>query len=832
MLMNIQGRDSQFSSKPSQESGCIRWIIFILVWVWVVVVIAGRLGSQILATSAITMFEDAYWLVFPLVEGVLLLIPLVPLVLLVRSTPWISIYRIWLFAALYVLLLAPISIVFPAAFQLQAVLNILLSLLAAALLSYIVRRRLPQAILEGGYVNETSHAQGPDIFTALLPAALFGIPWVLFGALGSPVDTMLGLASGLAFGLAAAVGLLYLMLGFRSTGYSPMRSILFAGFSAGVALMIASSAVGYPFGGMQLLLAVCLPPLGWFAVYLIQRTGPIERPDGYSAKIIIQMLVPAASLLGLAAAFPLIFIDPDELALVISASKGEILVWALAAAGLSAAVAWASALAGVQRVLATARVNAGSMTDKLRPERRSFIPIAAALAWLALLAAYLIGGQPGFYGEKIFVILNDQIDLSDASGINDYTQRRAFVFQTLVDHASRTQAPLQQDLERFGIAYTSYYLVNALEVSGGPLVKAWIARRPEVDRVLDSPIMRPLPSTPPTASGSQSRPDRPQWNLTQISADRVWKELGVTGEGVLIGLSDSGAQYDHPEFSDSYRGSDGDHDYNWYDPWNNTNTPVDIGGHGTHTLGSILGNSTGVAPDARWIACANLARNLGNPARYLDCLQFMLAPFPQNGDPFLDGDPARGADILNNSWGCPEIEGCDPQTLQPAFDALAEAGIFVVASAGNDGPFCGSLNNPPAIYPTVYTVAASDVDDVLAVFSSRGPLQGADWVKPNLTAPGVDVLSSMPEGTYGIMSGTSMAGPHVAGAVALMWSANPGLRGEIQRTREILNNTARTDQGLITSCPGAADTPSTSSGYGLLNAYAAVQASLDISTAR
>ena len=94
----------------------------------------------------------------------------------------------------------------------------------------------------------------------------------------------------------------------------------------------------------------------------------------------------------------------------------------------------------------------------------------------------------------------------------------------------------------------------------------------------------------------------------------------------------------------------------------------------------------GVAPDAQWIACVNLERNLGNPPLYLNCMQFMLAPFPHNGDPLKDGDPTRAAYVLNNSWGCPTLEGCDAESLRPAVDALRKAGIFVAVSAGNDGP--------------------------------------------------------------------------------------------------------------------------------------------------
>ena len=117
---------------------------------------------------------------------------------------------------------------------------------------------------------------------------------------------------------------------------------------------------------------------------------------------------------------------------------------------------------------------------------------------------------------------------------------------------------------------------------------------------------------------------------------------------------------------------------------------------------------SGWRPGAQWIGCVDLARNLGNPAYYLDCLQFMLAPFPYGGDPLRDGRPDRGADVLTNSWGCPGIEGCDRDALLPAIDALTAAGVFVVAAAGNTGPRCGSITDPPAPYPDTITVGAVD----------------------------------------------------------------------------------------------------------------------------
>jgi hypothetical protein len=143
----------------------------------------------------------------------------------------------------------------------------------------------------------------------------------------------------------------------------------------------------------------------------------------------------------------------------------------------------------------------------------------------------------------------------------------------------------------------------------------------------------------------------------------------------------------------------------------------------------------------------NLDRNLANPALYLDCMQFMLAPFPLGGDPFLDGDPAKAAHVMNNSWGCPSIEGCDPNALLYATDNLRYAGIFVVVSTGNDGPSCETVASPLSLYESVFSVGAVDQFGNMADFSSRGPViaDGSGRIKPDIVAPGVEILSSFAE---------------------------------------------------------------------------------------
>lgn len=518
----------------------------------------------------------------------------------------------------------------------------------------------------------------------------------------------------------------------------------------------------------------------------------------------------------------MILVDPDELMLVLNLGTRDVGTWAVYAAGISIIVAlcMGALVIGLRRPLS--RWQGGTLASGL-----------VVVLWLAAAVLFFTVGQPGFYGERLFVILREQADISAAPTIADDTARRQWVYDTLTTHADRTQAGLRQTLDRFYVGYTPYYLVNALEVRGGPLLRWWLARRPEVERVLDSPVLRPLPLSPMPDSGNQPAPTSPPWNLVAIGAPEVWETLGHTGEGIIIGQSDSGVDGNHPEVSDSYRGRQtGSDGYNWFDPWYGSAAPRDLSGHGTHTLGVALGRSVGVAPGASWIGCVNLARNLGNPALYLDCLQFMLAPFPQGGDPLHDGRPDLGAHVLNNSWGCPPIEGCDAQSLLQAVNALRAAGLFVVAAAGNEGEDCGSVFDPIAIYDAVLTVGAVDESGQVASFSSRGPVvaDGSGRIKPDIAAPGVDILSAAPGGSYRLGSGTSDASPHVAGTVALMWSANPTLIGDIERTEQILAETARPyDQATNAplSCSDDNSLPNNVVGYGLLDAWAAVQRALD-----
>jgi subtilisin family serine protease len=234
----------------------------------------------------------------------------------------------------------------------------------------------------------------------------------------------------------------------------------------------------------------------------------------------------------------------------------------------------------------------------------------------------------------------------------------------------------------------------------------------------------------------------------------------------------------------------------------------------------------GMAPDAQWIGCRNMLAGVGSPASYTACFEFFLAPFPQEGDPHLDGRPELAPDIINNSWGCPPSEGCtEPEILRQVVETARAAGQMVVASAGNRGPLCSTVVDPIAIYDATFTVGGYVAGGAAYYASSRGPvfIDGSMRAKPDLSAPGVNVFSSGPRGGYFSAQGTSMASPHVAGAVALLWSAVPALKGNVALTEQILLYSATPVAESSCLPAGSPGVPNAVFGHGRLNAHAAVR---------
>jgi subtilisin family serine protease len=785
------------SGEPRERLSCLG-LLLPLIWLAGSALLFG-IGWLSQQFAAATTGAEAPWWLWPilgLVQGLAVFVPALALARRERGPRLRAAYQLWAGAGLFSLLALPIHTL-PDTAGISAT----LVQIGCALLFLLVIERV--------WFRAPGPGRRGPYWPAFLVAALIAWPWVLWGALGSALETLLSLLSALLLGLSAGRLLGHTVL--KAFDLRQSTPALAAGAAATVALALMGVAYGY--GGQRLMLFVVLGAAGWAAISVAGWGRGAEPARGWAA---------AALFVSLVAAGPMLFIDPDELSLLLNLGSRDVAFYAVRATFLSVPLALA---AGFGLWLASGSNRVG----REGPGGR----IAAAAAWVGLALLFVFAGQRGWNGERLFVILREQADLSAVAAIADPVERRAAAYETLVSTAERTQPGLLETLSRLGIDATPYYLVNGLEVDGGPLLRWWLGRRPEVDRVIGSPQLRPLPEPPPMAQGSEPAPASPEWNLALIRAPEVWDALGVTGEGIIIGQSDSGVDGRHPELAGGYRGAadgavPGD-DYNWLDPWYDTPSPVDIGGHGTHTLGSALGRSVGVAPGATWIGCVNLARNLGNPADYLNCLEFLFAPFPQGGDPFADGRPDLGAQVLNNSWGCPEVEGCDPNALLAAADALRAAGVFVVVSAGNNGDRCETVADPLSLYDAVFSVGSVDSAGALSTFSSRGPVtaDGSGRIKPDIVAPGEGVLSAFPGGTYSTSSGTSMAGPHVAGVVALMWSSNPALIGNIDLTERLLIDTAQPyDAGRygVPNCGEAGPGPDNAVGHGLVDAFAAVEA--------
>ncbi len=334
-----------------------------------------------------------------------------------------------------------------------------------------------------------------------------------------------------------------------------------------------------------------------------------------------------------------------------------------------------------------------------------------------------------------------------------------------------------------------------------------------------------------------------EYNLVQVRAPEVWAR-GETGTGTVYAVADTGVSWQHAALINQYRGWDGvsaSHAYNWWDAIHadingsanscgyNVAYPCDDYGHGTHVAGTGVGDDgaghqIGMAPGARWIACRNMDSGVGRPSTYIECLQFFMAPTDLNGN---NPNSALHADVISNSYGCPPAEECSSHALQTAVENVRAAGIFMSVSAGNSGPSCETISDPPALEASVFTIGAVDSSNLIASFSSRGPVtvDAIPLMKPDLVAPGNSIYSSLAGGGYGYKSGTSMAAPHVAGAVALLWSAFPSLRWNIDATESLLESSA---QPLTTSqaCGGDGSTqvPNNVYGWGLLDVKAAYDA--------
>lgn len=454
--------------------------------------------------------------------------------------------------------------------------------------------------------------------------------------------------------------------------------------------------------------------------------------------------------------------------------------------------------------------------------------------------------------NSVFIILKDQADLSAADSFISREEKGRYVYDTLRNIAITTQKPLVEYLESKHINFRQFYIENmiAIENPTADLIKA-LSARADVARIMGSPYVKlKLPKTRDAFALHANIGSGPEQNLVRIGATKVWDNYHVRGEGIVVAGQDTGVQWDHPALIHQYRGMAADgtvnHNYNWHDAIHrhaslntkistcnyNSTVPCDDFGHGTHTMGTIVGddgkgNQIGVAPKAKWVACRNMDNGVGTAASYIECFEFFLAPYPLHGNPMKDGDPTKAPHIINNSWGCTQDEGCKGDEILPSLQAMKKAGIFVVASAGNEGPGCSTIDAPPAWHSglTLAVGAFNHRTDTIASFSSRGPSALNSGTGPNIAAPGVSIRSSVPGSRYesAMWSGTSMAGPHAVGAAALLWSFNRNLIGDIDQTIAIIEKSAepKTTHESCGGVPGS-HIPNNTYGSGLLNVLQAV----------
>jgi serine protease AprX len=464
-----------------------------------------------------------------------------------------------------------------------------------------------------------------------------------------------------------------------------------------------------------------------------------------------------------------------------------------------------------------------------------------ALDWSAKVDPWVL--ETAAQGQTEFLVyLNEQADLGGASLLSTKLEKGTFVYQQLSETAARTQKSLLAYLNSRGIEHRAFWVANMIWVRADQKTVQDLAMRQDVARLSANPavnqqlpLIQPGPQTTLQTTGIE-------WNLIKVRAPDVWS-AGFTGQGVVIGGQDTGYQWDHPALKGKYRGWNGltaDHNYSWHDAIHppssggicgpDSPAPCDDNSHGTHTMGIMVGddgfgNQIGMAPGAKWIGCRNMDQGVGTPATYAECYQWFIAPTDMSGN---NPRPDLAPDVINNSWSCPPSEGCtDPNVLLNVVDNVRQAGILTVQAASNQGPSCGTVDSPAAIYDASFSVGATDINDTIASFSSRGPVSvdGSFRLKPDVSAPGVSIRSSFPtnRGTYGFSSGTSMASPHVAGLAALIISSDPALAGNVDQIEKLISHNAlpRTTSANCGDIPGS-QIPNNTYGWGRIDSWKAV----------
>ena len=410
------------------------------------------------------------------------------------------------------------------------------------------------------------------------------------------------------------------------------------------------------------------------------------------------------------------------------------------------------------------------------------------------------------------------------------------VVQALQDKSKLTQKGINLLLKEEKASgkikeFHNFFIINSIAVTGTKETVTKLAEMPEVKSILldEKQTLEPIKKEEQSATLQAAESNQVEWNIEHVGAPEVWAR-GITGEGTVVANIDSGVAVNHPALKTKYRGYDPNNPnkltntFNWFDAIYKIGSPVDSDGHGTHTMGTMVGqesdgqNQIGVAPGAKWIAARAFANNESYDSYIIQAAEWVLAPTDEKGVPH----PEMAPDVVNNSWGGRPINN---DWFRPLVQAWRSVGIFPVFSVGNTDLFnpvaLPGTASAPANYPESFAVGATTNTDDLASFSLRGPSERGD-VKPNISAPGVGIRSALPGATwdkfeYGSYNGTSMAAPHIAAAALLLKQADPTL--SLTQIEDILKLTATTKTNEYYP-----EAPNNGYGYGIVNVNAAVQA--------
>ncbi|NLW72160.1 MAG: S8 family serine peptidase [Chloroflexi bacterium] len=442
-------------------------------------------------------------------------------------------------------------------------------------------------------------------------------------------------------------------------------------------------------------------------------------------------------------------------------------------------------------------------------------------------------------------------DLSPAHAMS-WSDRGWFVYETLRKQAEASQAQVNGYLTASKVDFQSYWINNSILVKDSSRVvlndimrfsgvesiqarKSYILYEPEKGVETQDNVLNSI-----------------EPNLTHVNADDVWG-MGFNGAGLVVANIDTGVRYTHQALVNQYRGNNNgsfDHNYNWLNPDNlNDKVPRDGNGHGTHTMGTMVGddggsNQIGIAPGAKWMACAGCPNGNCTDTALLGCGQFIAAPTDLTG---ANANPDMRPNAVNNSWG--DCGQSYDNWYAGVIDAWLFAGVYPVFSNGNASncqysspPGLNTVGNPARSGNVTGVGSTGQQNGLYANHSNWGPTDNPDtvnptpgfaYMKPQVVAPGVNIRSSMngSDTAYATSTGTSMSAPHVTGLVALIEHAAPCLTGDYAAIETIIESTAT----QITYDDGSPDThtnyPNYATGWGEINALAAVNQAIGMCSA-